>query len=284
MSLITMPSVARQEYKFVNQPVLIKQWNRCLLFPCIVLCHVATKTTVAYPCFERWYIKLNEAEEMAPSTLRKRAAAVCQFLNHVLWRTNCSMLYEISLNELRDFLVEYKTCSTGEERSKEGWNEGVAHVYDFLTCYYMCHKNIFEFRYTADQLITIQRVGKSFDGHRRSVVVKQYNHLYVKAPKRLTRKNRLLLHEYMDMIIFECEKYAPGIALAVALQAYAGLREGEVVNLTYSRISLGSGGFGRIDGVSLHIMKSNTGSCVDDHRPGIFAPETDAPFRTESVY
>ena len=89
-----MPSVARQEYEFVNQPVLLRQWNRCLLFPCIVLCHAATKATVAYPCFERWYLRLNEAEEMAPSTLRKRAAAVCQFLNHVLWRTNCSIYYE----------------------------------------------------------------------------------------------------------------------------------------------------------------------------------------------
>ena len=49
--------------------------------------------------------------------------------------------------------------------------------------------------------------------------------------------------------------YDPELTLAVALQAYAGLREGEVVNLTYGRINLGYGGFGSIGDITLDITE-----------------------------
>jgi integrase len=67
------------------------------------------------------------------------------------------------------------------------------------------------------------------------------------------KKNRLLLYGYLDLILFECEKYDPDITLGVALQAYAGLREGEVVNVSYDRIKLRYGGFGTISDIEINL-------------------------------
>lgn len=169
----------------------------------------------------------------------------------MLRETTHSYLYEINLNDIRSFLLAYKTKENGQQRSARGWQEGISYVYDFLTAYYVHNESIFPFSYQYQDIIT-ERVIRN-ESTRRKTVVKEYHYLSVKPPKQTTIKNRMLLYEYLDLILFECEKYDPELTFAIALQAYAGLREGEIVNLTYERILLQYAGYGRIGKITLDL-------------------------------
>lgn len=245
----------RKRYIFQNKPVTVARIDDTIQFPCICLFRKGEENIpVWYPVLERWYIPANGAETMAASTLRKRSCAVCAFLNYFLWETDYSYIHEITLNDIRHFLFAYKTKADGKTRSGLGWDEGVSFVLGFLASYYMHNKDLFVFSYKYEDLITEHVVRNESTG--RKMIVNEYNHLSVKTPKSLTKKNRLLLFGYLDFFLFECEKYDPELTLAVALQAYAGLREGEIVNLTYNRINLQYAGFGSIGDITMNLMSS----------------------------
>lgn len=254
MSKITLfynAKIERGKYIFKVKSVLLQKTGGSVQFPCICLYQKETMEPVAYPRFERWYIPLNKAEEMMPTTLRKRSTAICTFLNFLLWETNCAYIHEITLNDIRQFLIKYQTKENGEKRSSQGWYEGIAFIYEFLGEYYIHNKMMFAFAYKYEDLISMQSIRNT--STRRKITVKEYNYLSVKAPKQLKKKNRMLLHGYLDFILLEGEMYDPGIVLGIALQAYAGLREGEVVNLTYEKINLQYAGFGAIGDISLDL-------------------------------
>lgn len=242
----------RKNYIFINNSVTICRAGENVQFPCIALYRKGIEPVpVRYPLFERWYIPVDRAEAMATATMRKRSAAVCAFLNYLLWETKCSQIHEITLNDIYGFLISYKTKENGQLRSGLGWDEGIAFVYEFLGSYYDHNKEVLQFSYKYEDLVTAYAVRNESTG--RQAVAVEYNHLSVKAPKKLTKKNRLLLFGYLEFFLWECEMYDPELTLGVALQAYAGIREGEVVNLTYDRIILRYGGFGRISDVILDL-------------------------------
>lgn len=251
--LILFPShIEREKYIFKNLPVKVNRGDEFVEFPCITLCCKGTvDIPIWHPLFERWYLSTDKVSVIASPTLRKRSSAVCTFLNYILHETTRSCIHDITLNEIRLFLISYKTKDDGEERSGRGWDEGVSFVYDFLANYYMHHKDVLAFSYRYEDLITREAFRSEKNG--RMIVVNRYNHLSVRAPKQLTKKNRLLLYGYLDLILLECEMYDPELTLAVALQAYAGLREGEVVNLSYNRIKLQYAGFGCIGDISINL-------------------------------
>ena len=244
----------RKNYIFRNKPVQIQRENGSVPFPCIALYRKgAVETPVWYPRYERWYIPVDKAQIMAATTLRKRSIVICAFLNHILWNTNHSYLHDITLNDIRQFFLVYQTKENGQSRSAMGWNEGTAFVADFLASYYIHNCDTFDFAYKYQDLIEEHTIRNTSTG--RTMLVNQYNHLSVKAPEQLTKKNRLLLYGYLDFILLECEMYDPELTLAVALQAFAGLREGEIVNLSYNRIELRYEGFGSIGDIILDLTR-----------------------------
>lgn len=242
----------RRAYKFINNPVLILREEKPVQYPCIGLFHQDTMAPIAYPCYERWYLDVQESEGLATSTMRKRATAICSFLNFLLWKTSCDSLHEVTLNIIRDFLIEYKEKEKGMQRSTRGWNEGVAAVYLLLANYWEYNKDSIDFRISCDKLLTYRYVIDGDTGKRKLVM--DYNHLSIKAPKQLKRKNRMLLFEYLDLFLWCCRKYDPEILIGVASQAYAGIREGEVVNLTHERIVMGPAPFGRVSKITLILL------------------------------
>lgn len=168
-----------------------------------------------------------------------------------MYHTKCDCIHSIELTDIRNFLISYRTKNDGNQRSNDSWSEGVAIVYDFLAKYYVYNKDCFDFCYSQDDLFVYHKLRT--DSRRRVNIVKKINYLGVKSPRSRVKKNRLLLYGYLDLILFECEKYDPDITLGVALQAYAGLREGEVVNVSYDRIKLRYGGFGTISDIEINL-------------------------------
>ena len=55
------------------------------------------------------------------------------------------------------------------------------------------------------------------------------------------------------MFLYEAKKYEPDIALGIALGAYAGLREGEVVNVTCGGLQTLRKGFGMVSGIEIDL-------------------------------
>lgn len=244
----------RLEYQFINRPVLIHDSHgEASYFPCISLFNRTTNSPVACPDFERWLFNMNKAERQSPTTLKQKASHLCTFLNFLLWNTSINSIYEINIETLRQFLKFFRRKDNGEERSLEGWNRGIGDVYDFLCNYYYYNKDNFDFQFTIPDLISAQSIVNSATN--RKAIIKQYNKFSVKPPRRKKVKNRLLLHGYLDFLLYECEVYDPMIKLAVALGAYAGLREGETVNQRIGSISPVYAGFGRIGKVVIDLTK-----------------------------
>lgn len=246
------PEEERKAYKFINNPVLISREGKAVQYPCIGLFHQDTMEPISYPCYERWYLELHKSEGLATVTMRKRAIAISLFLNFLLWETNCNSLHEVTLNVIREFLIRYKETETGKQRSARGWYEGVDAVYLFLVNYWEYNKDSFDFQITKDKLLTYRYVMD--EETRKRKLIMTYNYLSVRAPKQLKKKNRVLLFEYMDLFLWCCKKYDPEILIGVASQAYAGIREGGVVNLTHRGVIIGPTPFGRVSKITLNLL------------------------------
>lgn len=224
-------------------------------FPCIGLFDDNTGILLGVPLFERWLFQLNKAELLEYQTLRKKSYHLCCFLNFLLRNTSCNKISDITLNDLRQFLIAYKVTDDGDPRDPSGWNKCISDIYDFLRNYHSSHKTL-SFHFRIDDIITAVSIKNA--NTRRTSVMTQYHKLSVKPPKKSNKKYRFLPYGYFDLFLRECQKYEPMIALGVALQAYAGLREGEIVNITYDNILLNYGGFGCLSSIDIDINNDST--------------------------
>lgn len=256
MSLIVSfktPSDFRKEFIFQTKKVRITTIDHQTLdFPSIVLYHRATGIPAAYPGYERWLIDLQKAEEQRTETLRKKAIHLCAFLNFLLWNTSFDTIADISLKDIRNFFVCYKNISDDVPRDPREWVRGINDVIRFLRNYVDYNSRTMEFKVTSEELVTPARM--SWKDGKQVVIYEQANKFYVKPPKKTRRKYRLLLHEHLELFLYEAKKYDPMILPAIMLQAYAGLREGEVVNCTQSNIHRIYTGYGRISNVEIDLM------------------------------
>lgn len=239
----------RQKYVFRSRMVRIDSENTW--FPCIALYEKKTGIMVACPGFERWYLRLVESQAMAATTMRRRSYNICTFLNFFLWHTKCDSLNHLTVNDLRNFITEFRNIDRNTVRDLQSWNRGIGDVYNFLLRFYEYNKDTLEFSYCPEELYTISVVRNAGTG--KKSVIRNYNRLSVKAPVKTRKKNRLLVQGYLEFILYESQKYDPMLTLAIALQAYAGLREGEIVNLTRGSIQQIYAGFGRIGKITIDI-------------------------------
>lgn len=240
----------RKKYIFRNRAVRIPAEN--ILFPCIGLYYdQQTDILVAVPGYERWYLQLSKTTAQRSPTLQKKAFNICAFLNFVLWHTDCDSLNEVTVDILRDFLIDFRETIDGDQRDPASWENGITDVYNFLDAYQKCNPHL-QYSYSPEKLVTTISVRNMGSG--RKTVVRETNKFFVKPPKKTKKKNRYLLEGYLDLLLFEARKYDPMIALGIACQAYGGLREGEVVNLTRSSLQMIDTGFGHIGEIKINLM------------------------------
>lgn len=241
--------IERKNYIFRNRSVRIPAEN--ILFPCIGLYDQQTDILVASPGYERWYLQLSRTSAQRSPTLQKKAFNICTFLNFLLWHTKCDSLNEVSVDILRDFLIDFRETTDGDQRDPASWEKGITDVYNFLETYQKCNSHL-QYSYSAEDLITTTVVRNMGSG--RKAMVRETNKYFVKPPKKTKKKNRYLLEGYLKLLLFEARKYDPMIALGIACQAYGGLREGEVVNLTRSSLQMIDTGFGHIGAIKINLM------------------------------
>ena len=112
-------------------------------------------------------------------------------------------------------------------------------------------RDVLPFRYMGEELKSLT-IAKDEKYHKKVAIVHNAS-FRISPPKTIHKKNRVLVDGYLDLLLYEAKKYAPDITLGIALGAYAGLREGEVVNVTCGRIKTLRRGFGMIAGIEIDL-------------------------------
>lgn len=245
-------SARRNEFIYrVSQTRVTTAEGKSLDFPCIALYHRESGIPAGYPGYERWLYEMQKAEAQGSETLRKKAIHLCSFLNFLLLNTSCDGPEDVTITDLRNFFVSYKTRPDGAARDPQEWTRGITDVMKFMHSYVSYNRDVVPCKVTPEDLIT--PVSITLKDGKRSVVTDKANRLYVKPPVKEKKKYRLLLHGHLDLLLYEARKHDPMILPAIMLQAYAGLREGEVVNCTVSNITRVYAGFGRIGKVVIDL-------------------------------
>ena len=219
--------------------------------PCIVLYEAATDIPICYTGLERYLCHLSKSQLLDGKTLAARAYAVCHFLNYLLWETDIRSVHECTLETIRGFLKSSRHKQDGYDYHKDTWFRYRDYLTDFLVLYYECNQDTLPFRYSGNELRTAVVV-RDEERHRKVTMVYQAS-LHLKAPRTTHRKNRILVDGYLDLLLYEAKKYEPDIALGIALGAYAGLREGEVVNISFGAVRTIRRGFGIVSGVEIDL-------------------------------
>ena len=242
----------RKHCRFKNKPVsVIDEYDGIRQYPCIVLYEDETNIPVLYTGLERYVCHLAKWETQDSKTLSSKTYAVCHFLNYLLRETTVNALHECSLNIIKEFLLFLKTKENGEDYDKGTWLRYRDYVIDFLILYYTYNRDTLPFHFQWEELKVLTVVTNPSKG--KKLIIAYNSSLNVTPPRQKHRKNRLLVHGYLDLLLYEAKKYAPDIALGIALGAYAGLREGEIVNLTCGRFKIIRKGFEAISSIEINL-------------------------------
>ncbi|MBE6997303.1 MAG: hypothetical protein E7427_03935, partial [Ruminococcaceae bacterium] len=233
------------EFRFSLNKVQFQDGDE-IIVPCIALYDTDTDALICCPCLETWYLYLDEERPKERTTIRRRAINITRFLNYLLHETPILDLSSVNRIILHSFLESCKDVDP------DTWSRIKSDVFNFLSVYYCCNQNNdkLTFQYSLTDLLS--KTGflpKNWTNNDEQ----KYSSLGVKPPKKTKKKNRYFPRDYLPLLLYVCEIYDPMIALAVALCAYAGLRVGEVVNLTWGRIKLINTGFNRIGKIELDI-------------------------------
>lgn len=246
-------AIFRSRFSFVNRNVRIRKDDGMEfgLYPCIVLMDVENNIPVAYTGYERFIHSLADSEIEEGTTLSKRAFEICKFLNYILHEKNIDKVCDCSLNDIRDFMKALKYKADKSNYAEDTWNRMNNMVFSFLRNYYVAYKEIYCFKYNGEDLQKIVII-KDKEHHRRIKIVNN-SKLKVSAPRNTHKKNRALVYGYLEHLLYETKKYDPMLTLAIALQSYAGLREGEVMNLTCGRVKMIYGAFSSLNSIELDL-------------------------------
>lgn len=255
-NIVQFPSSDIKEYRqrcsFINKAVLIKGENEEIQkYPCIVLYEEETDIPILYTGLERYICSLVKSELLNSKTRLYKGYAICHFLNYVLKKTEVNFLHECSLKIIREFLKSIKVKDDGTEYKKNTWLRYRDYVIDFLCMYYTYNKDTLPFQYIGEELKSFTIV-KDEKYHKKAIIVHNSS-LHVSGPKTTHKKNRILIDGYLDLLLCEAKKYEPDIALGIALGAYAGLREGEIVNICCGGIHTIRKGFGIVSSIEIDL-------------------------------
>lgn len=255
-NIVKFPNSDIKEYRqkccFMNRAVQVQGEDGDIQkYPCIVLYEEETGIPIFYTGLERYLCHLVKSEMLNGKTLSAKAYAVCHFLNYIIKETDINSLHECTLDTIRGFLRGMREQEDGTEYNKATWLRYRDYVMDFLLMYYIYNKDVLPFRYRGEDLKSLTIV-KDEKSRKKATIV--YNaSLHITPPKTTHKKNRILIDGYLDLLLYEAKKYEPDITLGIALGAYAGLREGEVVNVTYGRVRTIRKSFGMISGIEIDL-------------------------------
>lgn len=233
--------IDRSKYEFKTENALLHdEYGNLRLYFCIVLIDIVTGDVVAHTGLEKYVVDLSYTNSISESTHRYAMSRVKNFLNYIIHETNINALNEITVNEIRGFLIKSRTDESDNEIKSESFGKIKTDIFNFLENYYKYHRDEVEFGYNGDDLRKITIVSDANAKKRRKSVIKENKALYVKAPNKndSKRRNRVIMYGHLKALLYAAKKYDPMTYLPIMIMAYSGLRIGALVNITFEDISV----------------------------------------------
>jgi integrase len=231
--------VDRSKYEFKTEGTLIHdEYGELRMVFCSVLVEARTSEIVAFTGLEKYVVDPNRVTVLAESTIRVAMSRVNSFLNYLLHDTKINSLNDVSVNELRHFLIASRYKTDNEEMKSDSWERKHESVFRFLLNYYKYNHGKQVFKYTKDDLEEVFIANNNTEGISGKKVVSKIKDLNVKAPKEndFKHRNRAIMYGHLDTLLFTAKKYDPELYLAIATLDSSGIRIGGVVNLSFSDI------------------------------------------------
>lgn len=189
------------------------------------------------------YVGVYENKVFVPitSNTKNKMLYICKMLNYVLIknysRFKIEHVFNVTREALESFFADYaQECMTnGKYRSEQSVERCVNAVVDYQRKLYRAFGNYVTLK--PDDLYNKTTVPDRH-GQLREKLVPEFQ---VKGFKRTDRIFRELPTSAFKVLINLAFKYAPDIAFAMCIQAFAGLRAGEVLNVRQEENPLGGG-------------------------------------------
>lgn len=229
--------VERERYEFVYKATLVcDRKGKKRKYFCIALEDRSTKIIVSLTGWDKYIFDPNSGIP-AETSNEISVSHVVMFLNYLLHNTDIELLKDVSVEEIRCFLKATKIDNKGEEKKSETWWRIVVDIYNFLENYSKHYKIKEDLSYNIDDLIEKRDINHKYNNvHIQNGKV--YIPLGVMPPKSNDAKhrNRSIMRGHLEALLYAIKLYDPMLYLPVVLMAYAGLRIGEVINLTFADI------------------------------------------------
>ena len=247
----------RDRFVFRNRPIKYNKENGTVYqYPCIVLVDKLTDINVVYTRLEDYVISWNHDQDLEESTLNKRTSNIVVFLNY-LWKYKSGIkgIEDITQLDIRDFLQysKKKDSKSKSEKKFDTWDRCYGNVIDFLKTYAQKNNNYIMMNIDPSDL------EKRYRGYnsRTNSVEDKIKHAYfnVAPPDNLSIKNRVIKYDHLDMMLTLASIEKPELVLPIMLSAYAGLREGEIVNISRNSIEPVFGNVGHVITYSVNLKK-----------------------------
>jgi integrase len=166
---------------------------------------------------------------------------VCKMLNYVLIERfpdfGADHVFDVTREMLEQFFRDYAGTpqTNGEYRSPASIERCIAAI----TAFYMslCRKYAGQMKLKESELVTEKLVR----GRRGAMVAKPVPAFQARGNRKTKSIFRELPTKAFEILMNNAFQYAPDIAFAMCLQAFAGLRAGEVCNVRQEQSPIGSG-------------------------------------------
>ncbi|HEY5557555.1 hypothetical protein [Acetobacterium sp.] len=176
----------------------------------------------------------------ADKTIRMALNNVCWFLNKIFIEHDFTSIEELTYNNIKAIfqtfaIGEYNKTNTPPK--KETVSKRIITVFAFLSKYYDQHKNEVSFDYTANELYKQKEIVIRNNYKKTTRKIELVPNIVLNKPRiSILNKNRELPESFLPCILLAARQYAPNLVLPIMLQAFCGLREGEVCNISYSQL------------------------------------------------
>lgn len=197
---------------------------------------------VHFTCFHKYMVTFgNTVYRPLASDTREKLLYVCDMLNYVLIdhyeNTNAAHVFQINRDMLEAFFRDYalEAMPGGTHRSRQSIEKCVSSVTMFFRK--LCREYGEYMAISIEQLYT-EKSSHAARSKSRKKLVPNFQVRGIPENKKIFRDIPI---KVFALLLNQAFKYTPEIAFAICVQAFAGLRPGEVMNLRQEGSPLGNG-------------------------------------------
>lgn len=238
------------EYKYINKYLDKDKY----IF--IALRDTHANYTVSFTRLEQ-YLQDTKNEYRKGETIGNKAMNVCQMLNYLFIKTRkANAISDITwdmLNEFFEFYINEKDDTGNRIRGKKDTlRRCMKDVVLFMKNYIKANSSKAKFKISVDDLFYDKIVYDIKNGGYKEVISPSFSD---KFPDDTPSKFRDLPEPYYYLLIRVAKEFMPEMVFPLTLQAYAGIREGEVCNLTQGSIKV-TEGIGYVSNMELDLTQN----------------------------